>query len=253
MTREQKLALILGFALTLAVTVLISDHFSNPDREFGEVAITPELLSPRSEVVLEAAGGDRETPTTLTETGTRFTEPKPQEPYVFNTGDRNDSSIRDLLSNNRRATEDAEDQVAPPRRDTTRVPPEPRTPQRHQIAPRDTLSAIAAHYYGDASLTNALADYNIRQGFLKNRDIIRVGATILIPDRTELGAPAGDTPKTPTRAAPRTYKVQPRDTAWGIAAKLLGDGNRWKDIADLNPGVDLNRLTVGTTIKVPGS
>ena len=56
-------------------------------------------------------------------------------------------------------------------------------------------------------------------------------------------------------ASPRysTYVVKNGDTCWSIAVLLLGDGKRWKEIRDLNPGIseDGTGLNPGEGIKVP--
>jgi DNA-binding SARP family transcriptional activator/LysM repeat protein len=47
----------------------------------------------------------------------------------------------------------------------------------------------------------------------------------------------GPTPQTAAdKPVPKTYVVQPRDTLWGIAERLLGNGERYIEIADLNYG-----------------
>lgn len=48
MSREQKLALILGFLAVLVVAMLISDHYSkaNKDRLAGDVAESPQMIDP---------------------------------------------------------------------------------------------------------------------------------------------------------------------------------------------------------------
>jgi len=62
-------------------------------------------------------------------------------------------------------------------------------------------------------------------------------------------APAGATKAT----TPRTYTVKPGDTLWRIAARELGDPNRWHDITALNPHVaehpDL--IHAGTVLTLP--
>jgi DNA-binding SARP family transcriptional activator/nucleoid-associated protein YgaU len=40
----------------------------------------------------------------------------------------------------------------------------------------------------------------------------------------------------PVRSATPIWRVQPRDTLWGIAQTVLGDGLRWREIRDLNVG-----------------
>ena len=51
--------------------------------------------------------------------------------------------------------------------------------------------------------------------------------------------------------APRVYVVQPGDSLQRIAARTLGDANRWGSISSLNPGVDPLRLQVGDRLTLP--
>lgn len=46
-------------------------------------------------------------------------------------------------------------------------------------------------------------------------------------------------------------KVKPGDTLIGIAKRLLGDGDRWEEIATLNGIRDPRALAVGATLKLP--
>lgn len=70
-------------------------------------------------------------------------------------------------------------------------------------------------------------------------------------------APEPDQPKaekTPTLTEVtegRDYTVQKGDTYWKVATKMLGNGQRWKEIETLNPGVDRNKLKVGQVIQIP--
>ena len=54
-------------------------------------------------------------------------------------------------------------------------------------------------------------------------------------------------------AAPQanTYTVRKGDTLWSIAQRVYGDGQRWVDIVDANPGLSPNKLRVGQTITLP--
>ena len=58
----------------------------------------------------------------------------------------------------------------------------------------------------------------------------------------------------PEAAAPagsQEYEVKSGDSFWKIAAKELGSGARYGEIAKLNPGVDSATLRVGQKILVP--
>lgn len=52
-------------------------------------------------------------------------------------------------------------------------------------------------------------------------------------------------------AAGNTYTVQKGDTLWSIAQKFLGNGQRWREIVDVNPGLDPSKLKVGQSIVLP--
>ncbi len=58
-------------------------------------------------------------------------------------------------------------------------------------------------------------------------------------------------PPAPAPAAGADYVVQKGDTLEGIARTRLGDGQKWKSIVELNPGLNPKALKVGQTIKLP--
>jgi nucleoid-associated protein YgaU len=63
------------------------------------------------------------------------------------------------------------------------------------------------------------------------------------------------TPSTPAMSAlpasGNTYQIKPGDTLWKIAASHYGDGKKWKEIVDANPGLDPTKLRIGQTITLP--
>jgi nucleoid-associated protein YgaU len=58
-------------------------------------------------------------------------------------------------------------------------------------------------------------------------------------------------PPAPEPAAGADYVVQKGDTLEGIARAKLGDGQKWKSIVELNPGLKPESLKIGQTIKLP--
>ncbi len=63
----------------------------------------------------------------------------------------------------------------------------------------------------------------------------------------------GDRSPTATNPQPRTYTVKSGDTLSKIAARELGNANRYKDIASLNGIRDPNKVNVGQVLKLPAT
>jgi LysM repeat protein len=81
---------------------------------------------------------------------------------------------------------------------------------------------------------------------------------VLRPNRPRAGqpteapqAPVVATPSTPASNSTGAYTVKPGDTFTKIAKTQLGDGNRWRELQALNPGIDPRMLKVGMTLKLP--
>ena len=66
------------------------------------------------------------------------------------------------------------------------------------------------------------------------------GQVVYTGRNTEISAPAFT-----------TYTVAEGDTLWGIAAKLLGDGARYREVMALN-GLTSHIIRPGQTLKIPG-
>jgi 5'-nucleotidase len=59
------------------------------------------------------------------------------------------------------------------------------------------------------------------------------------------------TPSTSLTASGNSYTIKPGDTLWKIASTHYGDGRKWHQIADANPGLTPSKLRVGQTIALP--
>lgn len=94
----------------------------------------------------------------------------------------------------------------------------------------DTLGGIAAKY---GTTYQAIAAYN----GIKNPNLIRVGQKIRIQT-------------TGAQAAPKTYTVKKGDSLWKIAASILGNGTRWKEIQKAN-GLTSATIHPGQVLKIP--
>ena len=154
-----------------------------------------------------------------------------------------------------------------PARETPRVA-EPRTRNR-QAQPRersaqvvirrgDTLSHIAQRELGSAQRWREILAVN--EGLDPMR--LREGTVLRMPTGDtvvrERAAPAEPRPeRTKNRVngsgATHTarYTVQKGDTLSQIALDELGSAQRWKEIAELNPGLDPTAMMAGTSLVMP--
>lgn len=63
--------------------------------------------------------------------------------------------------------------------------------------------------------------------------------------------PASSTINAGVSAGGGSYTIKPGDTLWKISASHYGDGKKWKQIVDANPGLSPSKLRVGQTITLP--
>lgn len=153
-------------------------------------------------------------------------------------------------------------------------------PKQHKIVSGDTLIGLAFAYYEDTSRVEAILAANPQ---IKNPRGLKIGQIVTIPapstgestyarttaaPRSESSglvtltgrtATPRETAKTDSPVKPaavRTYTVQEGDTLYSIAAKLYGDGNKWRTLYDANKSTvknDPKRLRTGMTLTVPAA
>jgi nucleoid-associated protein YgaU len=248
MTRENKLAIVIGFGLLLFVGILVSDHLSARNAQIANPQTTPARFEPP-----QALPGEK--------------------PRSFGTGPEASPPGRPSdgafgIDDGRRA-EGLPGSGLP---DSMMMPP-PAPPvakeRTHAIAKGETLGDVAKRYYGKRSLGVKLAEFNS-----VDPSRLKIGQQIKVPDIAVLDpasapAPVGnvdsiamgqnDMPApqpAPESAAPAvetpkygTVKVVEGDTLYRIAKRVYGDGTRWSEIAALNNLGDGRALKPGRELK----
>ncbi|MBL9147669.1 MAG: LysM peptidoglycan-binding domain-containing protein [Phycisphaerae bacterium] len=235
MTRENKLALVLGFGLMLFVGILVSDHFA-ARKNVPLAAVPIERQDSGVPPIPGPGAGDQYVRTGEDGAEVLPTPPTQEDPPV--------------LVQNRETP-------APPVQ-PTKTEPDVRT---YVVREGDTLAAIAGREYGRRSLGQKLAEYN-----KVNPAKLKSGASIQIPPVELLdptAAPvealatngAGSNAENSAPVAPKfkVYKVREGDTLYGIAQRELGKGDRWKELQSSNVDVlkSAADLTPGMQIKIP--
>lgn len=108
----------------------------------------------------------------------------------------------------------------------------------HVVQPYDDLRTLAARYYGDAAQWQRIADAN--GDLLKGQAVVRTGWRLVIP-----GVAASD--------GTCVVIVARGDSLSRLAARYLGDGDRWPEIYALNRDVVDNpdEIDIGWRLKLP--
>lgn len=249
MTRENKLALIVAFALILGVSVLLSDHLSSArTAEPGQVRETSRLPSvPQrpirtlDDVVRDARLADgpgtapnefnpgvgAAQPVTLAAGTPASTLPDLPEPTLI--GDflnmignapaamSTQGGVRDPLDSageaplvlNQRRA--AREPAEQPAAANSSEPVLTEPLRHHAVRQGESLYAIAARYYGNGNLWRDLARHN--PGRIKPDGSVNVGVSLRIPSRADLTGrvpqPASSPSTTPTTEPPQTPPSSP--------------------------------------------
>ena len=251
MTRELKLAMVIGFALLLLLAIFVSDHFSAADlrqqtllessqpRHALAAAPAPEIrdLPPAGELLVA--------PPPRTET--RLAEPTPPPTLPA-------SDVRPLGGSSSRSLADANPVAPSPRQPDASAS----TDRIHRVAEGESLSRIAERIYGDRELWKALAAYNTDR--LPNPNVLKTGLVLRIPPKEVLlGGTAPATSTVAVRdplansASGRSHVVREGETLSEIAAATLGSSRRWPELVAANRDriSDPDRVLPGTELRIP--
>ena len=277
MTREHKLALIVGFSVVLLAGILLSEFASKArrDRKLPEdlISIQAAPINPPREAEFVPLPPERDFPGPI------------DSPSIQKT--RDEGGVIDGTPEQRGTPE-----PAPPLADIN-----PRNlrisagrEQAYTFKEGDTLYKLASRNYRDGALYQLLAEYNqmdpgarLRPGRaikLPPKDVLK-GEAILAPTASprEGGTargnggplpgggwqpaggfepspvigdvPAPPKPLTAVVTTARDYEIQEFDTFSSLAQRHLGSRTRTDEIVKLNPGVNPKALRIGTRIKLP--
>lgn len=235
MTRENKLALIVGFGLVLFMGILVSDHLSTAQRESSaslhmNTGVSQKAMVPGQGWLIYGVAKEA----IPAEPASHLEQPLP--------------SLIPLTSQDRIPIAD----------------PAEHSPH-HIVGPGDTLQSICKRHYGDAGLDIALARYNR----IPDPNRLTLRTRLLLPSAGALTIStipaAPTTPMVPEQTQPmaRTistnnlemgaYTVQSGDTLSELAQKLLGSARETDRLYELNRDVlrDQNDLRVGASLRYP--
>ncbi len=238
MTREHKLALIVGFSLVLLVGVLIADHLSLARRA---------QIAPVGEEELTVARGP----------ATFATDPLLSQPLM--------PPVLDPLA------AAPEPQAAPAPQNVPLLMPEPQSegsalPPSPDLAlgGRDAINAVPAAMPEIAPPSDSLENQIARAGGTIDGGVIQLPPVVEVSRTREADTkvepvtpkptPSNKTlavgPETPPPPPVKTYTVKKGDTYIKIAEKQYGRGDLWRALASYNGSKD-GTVFLGTTIKLP--
>ncbi len=157
----------------------------------------------------------------------------------------------------------------------------PDLPKVYIVQDGDSLAKIAQTFYGAVKgnkTLNVVRIFEANRKLLKSPDDISVGQKLIIPllkdeaksvfagglferiksiGRTRSSTtaptktPSKPRPKPPAAQPSKQYVVREGDNLWRIAAKQLGNGERFREIIKLNTLEDEDYLTVGQRLRLP--
>ncbi len=148
-----------------------------------------------------------------------------------------------------------------------RLPATDYPPKTYRVQRGDTLSAIARRTLGNSNRWGEIA----KQNGINNARDLRVGMVLKLPSDPTASAPIARPTPVPPKSAPSkpapastttptnsrqtttNYTVKSGDTLTSIARKTVGDGNRWREIAQLNNLSNPGALRVGMVLKIPAT
>ena len=259
MTRESKLALIIGFVLVLVVGVLVSDHFSqaNSMELDTQEASRQKANGPITELgVREQRELNRAIETASPKRQIASSQPGQDAPVeIFNgrratssSQDRDQGSILDRAFNHVQETEFPKAaQVTPKQaRSFARSLPEV-SYAKYKVVEGDSLIQIARRLLGDGDRWSEI--HQLNADVLGPDAILKIGVYLKVPSDAKKTTTRSNTQ--PTATSVKGYMVVSGDTLGQISMKLLGTSRRADEIAELSGLDSANDIRIGMKLKIP--
>ena len=282
-TRESKLALIIGFVLVLVVGVLVSDHFSQASTMILDTQepATGEI-GPLTDLGLREKQGLNNAIDQATR-GSITNQPAPVEiqngrsnsddSFASSAPTTNNNSLIDrALHEARRQMQETElPKAAQYTLNPAQDPPAPLvTPARlaqikydsYTVVSGDTLIGISRRLLGDGERWTQLHELNA--DVLGPDAILQIGMKLKVPGNANSSTtrltttskpnskPANTSVSKPDANAKTTsYTVASGDTLGEISMRLLGTSKRADEIAQLNKLSSADDIRVGMKLKIP--
>ena len=255
MTTDAKVGLLLGLVFIVIIAFLINGlpNFvsqaaaEGPETALGNFEGKTLVISPASNETIRAI--ERSVPL-------RLSTPPQEERFK--------------QTNVAKAIGHRQDKPAPQSRPATAGPG--RTPQSYTVRSGDNLAVIAIKVYGaEKGNKTAVVDriFSANRSVLASPDRLVVGQKLVIPAiSSQAPLPGAERvipatgifdrlknafKNTVNKPAARLYVVRAGDNLWKIATSVLGDGNRYREIEELNGDViaNVDDIYVGMSLKLP--
>lgn len=258
-TRELKLALIVGVTLVLGIAVLISDHLATKRRPgtVMEVAVQPAMTPPPAVVPNVVLAPDAvETPTPVIRVAADDSaKPLPQDPVHLAIKTPGVSGRDETKETGAKEPERGPGRIGPKplilTKQTSTDEPEsveltPATLRTHLVAEGDSAFRLAKLYLGDGGKWKMVVDANPK--VIGPEGQMRVGTTVVIP----AGEPAGQVippvrevaalPKKPE--APKSAKSEPKKNQTTVATNDRNASSKSRNIKPytVRPGDTLSGI-----------
>lgn len=246
MTREHKLAIVLGFGLLLFVGILISDHFSAGQRRpTADLAANTPIREVRPNAPISIQP--------LQVTGSAAPQPAAMQ-RQFEQGGDTVALPQGMVP------------VSPAGADPVGIPVE-----LYTLREGETLYKLCQSKYGNGNLWKELAEFN--KATIPNPTKMRPGMTVRLPavhvlrgeaapapslqqvvqSQQTPSMPEAAVPTSPQSASAREYVIQKGDTLGAIAARELGSAKKWEAIYQANRDRMKNPsdLRIGKALRIP--